>query len=103
MDLVLNFAGSRISGEGQDDVGAFIIAGRFDVPNRECYWTKTYVGAHDVFYRGFREEGKGIWGVWELTGSRGGFHIWPVGEGDGEHEHAETEEPLPAEAVGTQV
>src|ERR1043166_3159239 len=98
MDLVLTFSNSQITGDGRDDVGAFVIAGRFDSANRECYWTKTYVGAHDVFYRGFREGGKGIWGVWELPGSSGGFHIWPLGEGEGEHEREESEEPVPAEA-----
>ena len=28
----------------------------------ECDWTKTYVGARDVYYCGSRE-GKGIWGL----------------------------------------
>jgi hypothetical protein len=74
MDLGLTFASGRISGEGNDDVGPFIIAGRFDSADKECHWTKTYVGAHDVFYRGFRES-NGIWGTWEiLSDARGGFH-----------------------------
>ena len=103
MDLVLSFTDARISGDGRDDVGPFIIAGHFDATNRECYWTKTYIGGHDVFYRGFREEGKGIWGVWELGTGTGGFHIWPVGEEQGEHEHEEAEEPAPADAVAAEV
>jgi len=65
MDLGLDFANGRVSGEGNDDVGAFVISGRFDSAKGECDWTKTYIGAHDVFYRGFRE-GKGIWGTWEI-------------------------------------
>jgi hypothetical protein len=98
MDLVLTFASQTISGDGCDDVGQFVVTGRFDETSGECHWTKTYVGAHDVYYRGFRE-GKGIWGVWKLGKSSGGFRIWPVQEGEGENEEEEREEPLPAEAV----
>ena len=56
---------------------------------RECHWTKTYLGSHEVFYRGFRE-GKGIWGTWEIGGGlwgRGGFHIWPKAAGEGAATH----------------
>jgi len=101
MDLVLTFATHIISGDGRDDVGLFFIAGRFDNTNGECYWAKTYVGAHDVYYRGFRE-GKGIWGLWELKEGSGGFHIWPLGEEEGEHEQETLEEPAPVEAVAAQ-
>jgi len=52
MDLGLDFANGRVSGEGNDDVGAFVISGRFDSAKGECDWTKPYIGAHDVFYRG---------------------------------------------------
>jgi hypothetical protein len=62
---------------------------------------KTYVGGHDVYYRGFRE-GKGIWGLWELTVDSGGFHIWPRGEEESEQEHESAEEPGPLEAVAAQ-
>jgi hypothetical protein len=96
MDLVLTFANHVISGDGRDDIGLFLIGGRFDDTNGECHWTKTYVSAHDVYYRGFRE-GKGIWGLWELGSDSGGFHIWPLGEEEGEHETAE--EPAPLETV----
>ena len=102
MDLALTFANHVVSGNGRDDVGLFFISGRFDDENGECYWTKTYVGAHDVYYRGFRE-GKGIWGLWELTGDSGGFHIWPLGEEEGEREHETVEEPAPVEAVAVQI
>lgn len=100
MDLSIAFANGRITGEGNDDIGAFVLAGSYDAKTRECYWTKSYVGAHDVFYKGFRE-GKGIWGTWEIgNGPRGGFHIWPLGSGedDGETESEETEDFI--EAVG---
>ena len=73
MDLQLTFANGNMSGDGVDDVGRFLIKGRYDAASRECHWTKTYVGAHDVFYRGFRE-GKGIWGAWEI-----GAGLWGHG------------------------
>jgi hypothetical protein len=102
MDLHLSFANGNMAGDGTDDIGRFFINGRYDAANRECSWTKTYVGAHDVFYRGFRE-GKGIWGTWEIgILSRGGFHIWPrqAGEGGAEMERAVSEEPV--DAIATQ-
>jgi len=98
MDLNLTFANGNLSGDGMDDVGRFLIRGRYDAASRECYWTKRYLGAHDVFYRGFRE-GKGIWGTWEITiHLHGGFHIWPRGsdEGEASAETAEAEEPVDA-------
>ena len=98
MDLALTFGNHNISGDGRDDVGLFLISGRFDDANGECYWTKTYVGSHDVYYRGFRV-GKGIWGLWELPNDSGGFHIWPLGEEEGERERETQEEPVPAESV----
>jgi hypothetical protein len=86
MDLHLTFSNGKISGEGNDNVGQFVIKGHYDAKNAECGWTKTYVGGHDVYYRGFRE-GKGIWGTWEVgpgPGSHGGFLIWPKTSPEGE-------------------
>jgi hypothetical protein len=97
-DLILEFVNGRITGEGNDSVGAFVISGQYDTQTKECYWTKTYVGSHDVFYRGFREL-KGIWGTWEIAASaRGGFHIWPVAEGTAAGCAEEAEETVPAMA-----
>jgi hypothetical protein len=98
MDLVLIFADHTVSGDGSDDIGQFVLAGRFDGTNGECYWTKTYIGAHEVYYRGFRGD-KGIWGLWELPNESGGFHIWPLGQGEGEQNYESAEEPAPVEAV----
>lgn len=101
MDLNLTFANGQMSGDGNDDIGRFLVRGRYDTTNRECYWTKSYIGAHDVFYRGFRE-GKGIWGTWEIgIWGHGGFHIWPraSGAGEAESEEAAVEEPVDAMAV----
>ncbi|HWX23008.1 MAG TPA: hypothetical protein VN578_24160 [Candidatus Binatia bacterium] len=91
MELHLTFAAGRLSGDGTDDVGPFLIKGRYNGVTRECHWTKSYLGAHDVFYRGFREA-KGIWGTWEITIlEHGGFHIWPrqAAEDEAAHESAE--------------
>lgn len=99
MDLQLTFAQGRLTGEGRDDVGRFLLRGRYDAQTLECHWTKTYPGSHDVFYRGFRE-GKGIWGTWEIgLLSHGGFHIWPKGSGQGETEAEATAAPAPAEEI----
>ena len=102
MDLGLTFANGGISGEGNDDVGLFFISGRFDVstlPTAECYWTKTYAGAHNVFYHGFRE-GKGIWGTWEISSdARGGFHIWPRANAKGEEERVSAKHKIGLPAV----
>lgn len=101
MDLHLDFSAGCITGDGSDDVGRFLIRGKYDASSRECFWTKTYPGSHDVFYRGFRE-GKGIWGTWEiLTFAHGGFHVWPKGEHEEEAESMAAEEITPLEAIAT--
>jgi len=103
MDLSLSFENGRMTGEGHDAVGPFVIVGAYDAAAKECHWTKTYVAAHDVFYQGFRE-GKGIWGTWEIGRlARGGFHIWPQGGMDGENEAEQAEQPRPAELGAVEV
>jgi hypothetical protein len=98
MDLHLDFSGDCITGDGNDDVGRFLIRGKYDASSRECFWTKTYLGSHDVYYRGFRE-GKGIWGTWEImTFAHGGFHIWPKGEQEVEAESMAAEATAPVNA-----
>ena len=104
MELRLTFGNGVMVGEGRDRVGQFLVKGRYDLADGKCYWTKKYLGKHDVFYQGYNE-GKGIWGVWEIGQfQRGGFHIWPEGLADPTNEHlvAEAEPPLPeAELVET--
>ena len=98
MDLHLTFASGQMTGDGNDDIGPFRIKGRYDDATRECHWTKSYLGAHDVSYRGFRE-GKGIWGTWEINVfAHGGFHIWPKLPGEGEAEAERQKEPIEAMA-----
>jgi len=101
MDLVLTFADHTVSGDGSDDIGRFVITGRFEETNGECYWTKAYIAGHHVCYRGFRER-KGIWGLWELPDESGGFNIWPLGYEEGEQNHDSAEEPAPLEAVAAE-
>ena len=99
MDLNLQFSQGKVDGEGTDDIGRFLVRGRFDAASRECHWTKSYLGAHDVFYRGFRE-GKGIWGTWEISNaSHGGFHIWPRQAGEGEEQSETEQRSEPVDAV----
>jgi hypothetical protein len=90
-ELVLTFAKGEMHGEGRDWVGKFHIRGFYSTEDGKCRWTKRYVGRHDVFYQGFNE-GKGIWGTWEIDTLKGGFHIWPEGTGE------PTEPALSAEA-----
>jgi hypothetical protein len=102
MQLHLTFANGTMSGDGNDDVGRFLIKGRYDSQSFECHWTKSYVGAHDVFYRGFRE-GKGIWGTWEIgILNHGGFHIWPKKAGDAELPTESGSATEPEDAIATE-
>lgn len=104
-ELVLNFRNGRMWGEGRDKVGKFITEGKYDLTDGKCRWLKTYIAQHAVNYDGYNE-GKGIWGIWEIPNSlgiqwKGGFHIWPDGISDPSrpvlHEHAdvpvESEDP----------
>jgi hypothetical protein len=102
MELRLTFRQGKMRGEGRDRVGEFAIRGRYDLADGRCHWTKHYRGKHDVFYEGFNE-GKGIWGQWEIPAEvilghryHGGFHIWPEGMGDPTDQHLTAEADLPA-------
>ena len=82
MDLKLAFKEGRIDGTGRDWVGKFLVRGRYVVDDGRCTIHKKYLGMHEVVYSGYNE-GKGIWGTWELPAvGKGGFHIWPVSMGD---------------------
>jgi hypothetical protein len=82
MELDLKFCQGVMQGEGRDMIGHFMIRGTYTLNDGKCAWTKHYTGKHDVFYKGYNE-GKGIWGLWEIPpSSRGGFHIWPTAMGD---------------------
>jgi hypothetical protein len=102
MELRLSFRQGAMTGEGRDWVGEFVVRGRYSLGDGQCYWTKRYVGKHDVFYKGYNE-GKGIWGQWDIPPEQnlglryhGGFHIWPEGMGNANDEHLKAEADVPA-------
>jgi hypothetical protein len=103
MELRLTFRAGAMTGEGRDYVGSFVLNGSYAVGDGRCYWTKTYLGLHDVLYSGFNE-GKGIWGGWEIPAGpsssmrlHGGFHIWPEGMPDPSGESLVEQADLPVE------
>lgn len=83
-NLRFTFGAGELSGTGRDVVGPYSVDGTYDVASGRCEWTKRYLGRHRVYYRGVND-GRGIWGVWELPQlgglftDRGGFHLWPEG------------------------
>ncbi|WP_165073110.1 hypothetical protein [Paludisphaera rhizosphaerae] len=96
MELRLTFKRGVITGEGRDMIGDFIIRGKYQVEDGKCWWTKRFIGKHDVAYQGYNE-GKGIWGTWEIPPSwKGGFYIWPEAMGDPTKQklHEAIEEPF---------
>ena len=103
MDLDLTFSNGQMAGSGSDNVGPFLIKGRYSAATRECDWVKTYSGSHNVFYRGFRD-GHGIWGRWEIPPfDGGGFHIWPRSEGETDTFDETAEIAQPVDAIGVAV
>jgi hypothetical protein len=96
MEMQLTFKNGAFTGEGRDCIGRFSLRGRYATTDGTCYWTKRYLGQHDVFYKGYNE-GKGIWGIWQIGASdRGGFHIWPEGMPDPTKPALSEEADLPA-------
>ena len=100
MEMTLTFAGGHLTGEGRDRVGPFTFRGIYDTADGRCEWVKQYVKAHAIPYRGFNE-GKGIWGTWELVDLggvyTGGFHIWPEGMPDPTQPRLAEEADVPVE------
>jgi hypothetical protein len=84
MDLDMSFHNGLLEAEGTDRVGPFTFTGTYNAADGQCRWTKKYLGKHRVSYAGVNE-GKGIWGVWEIRllggwyHDRGVFHLWPEG------------------------
>jgi hypothetical protein len=101
MELQLAFSEGLVNGEGKDCVGQFTMRGHYDLQSGRVTIHKRYVRQHDVFYSGWAEEGKGIWGVWHLAKfDKGGFHIWPKGMADPTGSHLREEAEVPVEAEG---
>lgn len=81
MSFYLLFQKQTVEGEGIDSVGRFAWKGTYDTKEMTCQMTKYYYGKHKVFYDGQVDE-NGIWGTWKITDNwKGGFHIWPKGQG----------------------
>ena len=102
MELGLTFSQGVMTGQGRDLIGEFIVRGKYCLEDGKCHFSKRYLGKHDVFYQGYNE-GKGIWGVWEISAAQnegvrltGGFHIWPEGLPDPATNHLATAEEVPA-------
>lgn len=92
-ELGLTFTNGVITGTGGDWVGPFVLRGRYQTSDGKCWWTKRYLGKHEVAYQGWAES-RGIWGLWEIPLiGRGGFHIWPKGQEESESMRAEQETP----------
>jgi hypothetical protein len=102
MEMTLTFADGRLSGTGRDRVGSFTFSGTYQTSDGKCEWVKQYVNAHAIIYRGFNE-GKGIWGTWELRDVSGlytgGFHIWPEGMSDPTQPRLAEEADVPVETI----
>jgi hypothetical protein len=102
MEITITFAGGHLTGDGRDRVGKFSFRGTYCTADGKCEWVKHYVKAHAVTYRGFNE-GKGIWGTWELIDLggvyTGGFHIWPEGMADPTQPRLAEEADPPIEVV----
>ena len=84
MSLWLTFADGRITGDGEDRVGPFLMAGTYDLRTGKCSIVKAYKGAHTLSYEGANAgDGLWIWGVWRMpVFDRGGFHMWPADQED---------------------
>jgi hypothetical protein len=103
MELHLTFRQGSLTGQGRDWVGPFVVGGSYSTEDGKCHWTKHYHGQHNVRYRGFNE-GKGIWGTWQIaTSDRGGFHIWPEGIHDAAEERLYEEADMPLEVEEREV
>ena len=77
MHQYLEFNDGELKGEGTDYVGPWTLQGKYDLSSLKCVWVKSYVGKHDVTYRGTINK-TGITGVWDIRESiTGSFHIWP--------------------------
>ena len=108
MEMALSFNRGAISGSGSDVVGAFSFTGRYDARTGQVNLVKQYVGLHRVHYRGWAEDGKGIYGAWTMSNpgypaARGGFCIWPKGMFNPEAMSEQAEDETPAEELANAV
>ena len=105
MDLNLSFKNGRMTGEGNDSVGPFIISGAYDASDQRVLLDKRRMsGRTTCSTKDFgTERESGALGK-SARFATGGFHIWPQGADGGVHEaEYPEEEALPAELVVTAV
>jgi hypothetical protein len=55
MELDLTFAAGTVIDDGLDDIGPFLIKGRYNLDTCEVSCMKSYIGGHGIYYRGFSE------------------------------------------------
>jgi hypothetical protein len=104
MLVSLEFRDGRIDGEGGDIIGPFTFKGRYDLKTGRCVLKKQYLHAHSVQYEGVSEGADlWLWGVWNVGGDRGGFHLWPEGEADPTQKRTAEEIELPREKTRQRV
>ncbi|UZR96185.1 hypothetical protein [Chondrinema litorale] len=99
MECNLEFKNGQIKGGGSDGIGSFCWSGSYDKETGTVTMTKTYSGAHSVYYKGHADE-NGIWGTWRIESYfTGGFHIWPKKQGNenAKEEVNAVEEPIEPE------
>lgn len=75
MSFHLNFQEGKVTGSGADDVGPFSWEGTYNEGSMLVTLIKSYP-SHQVLYEGMADT-NGIYGTWQLSFVRGGFHIWP--------------------------
>ena len=96
MRLALEFSGGKISGQGQDIIGKFLLTGSYNLKTGRCALLKAYLRQHCVSYEGFNDgDGLWMWGTWKLSEDTGGFHIWPKGEPDPTGSELKEEKDIP--------
>lgn len=76
-DLILNFDGGTVHGQGHDMVGLFTFRGSYDESGGVSL-VKQYLGQHQVWYAG-RYDGEGtIYGTWNIGPQWSGpFALFP--------------------------
>jgi len=68
--LEVGFEKGLMVGTGADQIGLFLIAGRYDEATATAEWLKHYIGRHTVLYSG-RLSGTTLSGSWTIRTSVG--------------------------------
>ncbi len=96
MKLRLYISGEIVSGEGEDELGGFVVHGNYWPATEAVKFRKRYP-THDVEYNG-TWDGAMISGLWRIRArkgvyaDKGGFDIWPDTEEEAIESFTETVE-----------